>query len=308
MKKYSNFIIVILTFIILIFTFLNKSLVSKTVLEAFYIWFNTLLPSMLPMFILSDILISYNFTQYIPHKIINFISKVFNISNNATFILLLSMISGFPLNASNIKTSYENNLITESEANHLLLFNHFANPLFILETLGILFLNNNKYGIIILVSTILSNIIIGIIFRKNNTITSNNCIPKISKSQTFTKIFSNSINKSIKSLLMISVTVCLFLILSTLITNIFHLNNYLELLVKGTLEMTMALSYLSKMPINDIYKVVLSSVIVSFGGLSIHMQVISILDEKIKYKNYFIGRVYQMLLSGSISFILMLLL
>ena len=304
MKKYSNLIIVISTFIIFIVIIMNKTIVSKTIINSFYIWFNTLLPSMLPMFIISDILISYNFTKYIPKKITSFISKIFNISNNATLVILLSLISGFPLNAMNIKTSYDNGFITKDEAEHLLLFNHFPNPLFVLNTVGVLYLNNNKYGVIILISTYLSSIILGILVRNKNTLTNNNCITKSSKSQTFTEIFSSSIKKSINSLLMISVTVCLFLILSTLIINIFHLNSYLSLGIKSILEMTMGLEHLSKLNISNIFKVILSSSIISFGGLSIHMQVISILDERIRYRNYFIGRIYQVLISLIISLIL----
>ena len=304
MKKYSNLIITFCSFIVLIFIFLNKEIVSSTIINSFYIWFNTLVPSMLPMFIISDILINYNFTKYIPNKIINFISKIFNISNNATLIVLLSLVSGFPLNAMNIITSYNNNLISKEEAEHLLLFNHFPNPLFVLNTVGILYLNNNKYGVIILISTYLSSIILGILVRNKNTLTNNNCITKSSKSQTFTEIFSSSIKKSINSLLMISVTVCLFLILSTLIINIFHLNSYLSLGIKSILEMTMGLEHLSKLNISNIFKVILSSSIISFGGLSIHMQVISILDERIRYRNYFIGRIYQVLISLIISLIL----
>ena len=67
MKKYSNLIIVILTFIILIVILFNKTIISETIINSFYIWFNTLVPSMLPMFIISDILINYNFTKYIPN-------------------------------------------------------------------------------------------------------------------------------------------------------------------------------------------------------------------------------------------------
>ena len=202
------------------------------------------------------------------------------------------------------KPTAERPMISKEEVEHLLLFNHFPNPLFVLNTVGILYLNNNKYGIIILISTYLSSIILGILVRNKNTLTNNNCITKSSKSQTFTEIFSSSIKKSINSLLMISVTVCLFLILSTLIINIFHLNSYLSLGIKSILEMTMGLEHLSKLNISNIFKVILSSSIISFGGLSIHMQVISILDERIRYRNYFIGRIYQVLISLIISLIL----
>lgn len=304
MKKYSNLVIVILSFIILILILMSKGLVSKTIITSFGIWFNTLVPSMFPMLILSDILINYNFVQYIPKRIVNFISKIFNISSSAVLIVFLSMVSGFPTNAINIYNAYDKKAISKEEAEHILLFNHFANPLFILQTVGIFYLNNNKYGVIILISHILANIIIGIIFRKRNHYSLSNYISKNGKSQNFGNVLSNAIKKTINSLLMVSGTVTLFLVLSTLIINTFRLNNYLAVFVQGILEMTMSIATLSTLCMSDTLKVVIATMIISFGGLSIHMQVISSLEDKIKYRNYFIGRLYQMFISGIIAFII----
>lgn len=307
MKKYSNLIIVILSFTTLILILFNKSLISRTIITSFSIWFNTLVPSMFPMFILSDILINYNFTMYIPKQIVNFISKTFNISSQSVLIMFLSMISGFPTNAINIRNAYDSNMISKHEAEHLLLFNHFPNPLFILETVGTFYLNNNKYGIIILISLILGSFIISILFRNKNHSTPVNYISKNNNCQNFGSILSEAIKKSINSLLMISGTVTLFLVLSTLIINVFNLNSYISVLIQGILEMTMATSLLSSLNISDILKVVFTTSIIAFGGLSIHLQVISILDDKIRYINYFIGRILHALISGFISFIIMLL-
>lgn len=306
MKKYSNLIIVILSFITLVLIFLNKSLISKTIITSFDIWFNTLVPSMFPMFILSDILISYNFTEYIPKRIVNFISKIFNISKNAVLIVFLSMISGFPTNAINIRNALDKNMISKDEAEHLLLFNHFANPLFILETVGVFYFNSNRYGIIILLAHILSNIIIGLLFRSSNCYSTTNYISKNGKSQSFGNVLSESIKKTINSLLMVSGTVTLFLVLSTLIINVFDLNSYLSLLVQGILEMTMSIANLSILNVSDVIKVVVATSIISFGGLSIHLQVFSVLDDTIRYRNYFIGRIYQALISGVLAFIMMM--
>ena len=307
MKKYSNLIIVILSFTTLFLILCNKSLISRTIITSFSIWFNTLVPSMFPMFIISDILINYNFTMYIPKRIVGFISKIFNISNSSVLIVFLSMISGFPTNAINIRNAYDNNMISKKEAEHLLIFNHFANPLFILETVGSFYLNNNKYGIIILISLILGSFVIGILFRNKNYSTPINYISKNDNCQNFGTVLSESIKKSINSLIMISGTVTLFLVLSTLIINIFNLNNYIAVLIQGVLEMTMATSLLSSLSISDILKVVLTTSIIAFGGLSINLQVISILDDKIRYQNYFIGRLIHALISGLISLIVMLL-
>ncbi|MGN1311756.1 MAG: hypothetical protein ACI4U4_01940 [Bacilli bacterium] len=303
MKKYSNLIVVIISFTIFILILFNKELVSSTIINSFYIWFNTLVPSMLPMFILSDILINYNFIMFIPNKITSFISKLFNISKEAVLVVFISLISGFPGNALAIKTAYDLKLISKDEANHLLLFTHFANPLFILQTIGIFYLKNNTYGIIVFVSHILSGFILGILFRNNNSPSKNNYISKNNKSQSFTNVFSLSIKKSINTLLMVSGTVTSFLIISTLISNIFNLNQYMSVLVQGILEMTMGLSNLSILDINNIYKVIFSSGLISFGGLSIHMQVMSILDD-FKYFNYFKGRICHALLAMVISFLI----
>ena len=99
MKKYSNLIIIIITFIFLILILFNREIVSYTIINSFNIWFNTLVPSMFPMFILSDILINYNFIEYIPNKISNIISKIFNINKASVLILFISILSGFPGNA-----------------------------------------------------------------------------------------------------------------------------------------------------------------------------------------------------------------
>ena len=274
MKKYSNLIIIIITFIFLILILLNREIVSYTIINSFNIWFNTLVPSMFPMFILSDILINYNFIEYIPNKISNIISKIFNINKTSVLILFISILSGFPGNANALLEAYNLKLISKEEVEHLLLFNHFP---------------NSKLGIIILINIYLSNLIIGIIYRKNNYPTSINYISNISKSQSFITIFATSIKKSINTLLMISGTVTSFLIISTLLCHILNINSLTSTIIKGMLEMTMGLNSLSNINININIKLILSSIFITFGSISIHMQIISILKD-ISYLKYLKGR------------------
>ena len=303
MKKYSNQIIVILTVLTFILVIINKDLITDTILSSFYIWYNTLVPSMFPMIILSDILITYSGYNIIPKPIINYISKIFNISPNAVLIFFLSVFSGFPTNGITVSKAVNEKTITKEEGEHLLLFCNFANPLFILNTIGTFYLKNVTLSIIILISHILSNILIGIIFRKQNYSKSNYIISN-TKSQNFSTVLSNSIFKSVNTLLSIAGIVTMFLILTTLIIHIFKLNTTITLIVKSLLEMTMALSFLSSLSINNTLKVILSSIIISFSGLSIHLQIYSSLNNNIKFKNYLKGRIYSSLLSGIISFII----
>ena len=258
---------------------------------------------MLPMFILSDILINYNFIEYIPKRITNFIRKLFNISNNSVLILFISCISGFPGNARALKEAYDLNLISKEEVEHLLLFNHFPNPLFVLQTVGVFYLKDDILGIIILVSIYISNTIIGIIYRRKNHPTKVNYITNINKSQSFMNVFSNSIKKSINTLLMISGIVTSFLIISTLICHILNFDGIIAMLIKGILEMTMGLSLLSYLDISNFIKLIIATFIISFGGISIHLQIISILED-ISYFKYLKGRIIGSIISCLISIIL----
>ena len=302
MKKYTNLLVIIITLFFLVELFINKNLVFNTINFSLDIWVNNLIPSLFPMFILSDILITYNFVKYIPKWFINIFSYLFNIKKECTLVFFLSMLSGFPINAKNIKKLYDMNIINGKEASHMLMFTHFSNPLFILGTLAIFFLNNKKLGIIILLSHYLSNFIIGIIFRKLNTISSS-ISNEQEKNLHFGPVFVNAIKSSVDTLLLILGILTCFLIISTIIINRFDLNSYNSLLVKSILEITMGLKELSLFNFSDLTKVVLSSCILSFGGLSVHMQVVSqLIDTDISYKYFFVGRVFQVVISLFISY------
>lgn len=302
MKKYTNLLVIIITLFFLVELFINKNLVFNTISFSLDIWVNNLIPSLFPMFILSDILITYNFVKYIPKWFINIFSYLFNIKKECTLVFFLSMLSGFPTNAKNIKKLYDMNIINGKEASHMLMFTHFSNPLFILGTLAIFFLNNKKLGIIILLSHYLSNFIIGIIFRKLNTISSS-ISNEQEKNLYFGPVFVNAIKSSVDTLLLILGILTCFLIISAIIINRFNLNSYNSLLIKSILEITMGLKELSLFNFSDLTKVVLSSCILSFGGLSVHMQVISqLIDTDISYKYFFVGRVFQVVISLFISY------
>lgn len=305
-KNIFEIITIIITLFLLYLIIINKSFVLLSVNNSLNLWIKNLVPTLFPFFIISDILINYNIINYIPKFIKNKCISLFNITENMLTIFLLSIVSGFPSNARNAKTMYENKQITKEEANHILIFSHFANPAFILTTVSIL-LNNKKIGLIILLSQYLSNIILGILFR--NSFKKNNInIKKEYKEKNFSNILINSIKKSINSILLICGIITMFLLVVTLLINILNLNNYNETIIKGIFEITLGIESLNLLNIPLIYKTVLASIFISFGGISVHMQVkAELIDTDIDYHYFFIGRIYQMLLSGIITYIIFIL-
>lgn len=306
-KILNLFIVMISVFLIFELLF-NKNIIYASIMYALNLWVNSLIPSLFPFFIISNILINYNINNYIPKIFKNICKKMFNISDNMVVIFLLSMISGFPSNAKNAKIMYDKGKISLCEANHILLFSHFANPIFILSTVAIFFFHNERMGIIALMSHYLSNFILGILFRGTfNLNTYSNYEEKI-ETKSFANIFILSIRDSIDTIITICGILTVFLIISTVVVDLFNFNEYNSMIVKSIFEITIGIEALSKLDLALSFKTIIISAILSFGGLCVHMQVISqIANTNIKYIYFFIGRVYQMLISCFISYILCLL-
>ena len=297
---------------------------SKTIMDAvnfsLNIWINNIFPSLFPFFVLSEILINYGFIELIGELFKPLFEKLFKINGNAAFIFIMSLISGTPGNAKYTRELYLQNKLNKDEASKILMFSHFTNPLFILGTISITFLNDKKLGIIIMISEYLSNIIIGLLFRnyKPSKITNDNFSIKkailqmhykrINNNNKFGTIITNSLVNSINTLLLILGVITTFLIISTIIDNNFQLSLLNKSLISGFLEMTQGLKHISLLNVSNNYKALLICLVISFGGLSVHTQVLSIIsDTEIKYKPFLIARIIHACLSFLICYIILML-
>jgi len=306
MKKKIFDAVIILAFLVLLFEILtNKNLVSETISYSLNLWVTSVLPSLFPFFIISDVLISYNITNYIPNIFKKTFTKLFRINDAQLTIFFLSCVSGFPSNARNTRNLYDKGIITKEEASHILMFTHFSNPLFILSTVAVSFLNLESYGIFILISHYLGNFILGLFVRNYSSVSDHYYMTNLEKSQSFSQVFLHAIRSSVDTLLMILGTLTCFLLVSSLMINRLEVGIYSSSILRGILEITMGLKSLSLLPLTDIYKVVIATMFISFGGFSVHLQVISqLVDTDIPYQPFFVARVFHALFSGGICYLL----
>ena len=265
MKK---IIIFILSIIFIILLFINYNYLSISILNSTNIFLYKLLPSLLPLYIISRILTNYNMAYYI--------SKLFN-NNKYIYIFILCLLGGCPNNVIIIKDLLNKNIININEANKYIKCSFFTNPLFLYTMLSNIF--SIKDTLLIIVTNYISNIII-YLFNKDKNI---NSINKIYEDKLI-NVLSNSLKDISIILINIYITIIFFNIIIYILPNI--LNNY-----KGLIEISYGLNYLSKININYVYKIVLSIIYICFGGLSINIQVYEIIkDTKIKYINFLVSR------------------
>lgn len=299
------------------FILTESKAVMEAVLFSFQIWKNNIFPSLFPFFLLSELLIQYGFVEFLGELLKPVMNRIFRISNQAAFIFVMSIISGFPSNAKYTKALLEEHKINEKEATKILTFTHFSNPLFILGTVSITFLGNREVGFLILFCHYITNLILGLLFRNYYPSPKTDCRVSIRKAITnmtlarqkkkvsFPLILTNALNHTIQTLLFILGVTTTFLIITTLINQHITLSTFHQSILNGFFEMTQGLKYVSLLNIPLKIKGILTVMILSFGGLSVHMQLIGILSKsKIRYFPYFTARVLHATIASLMFFFL----
>ena len=275
--------------------------IKLIIIDSTNFWFKNLVPTIFPFFIVSDLLINYGIF-YVFDFLLYRIRILLKLSPSGLFVIMFSMFTGLPSGARYISKLLKEDLISVEEANRIIHFCHFSNPLFIINTIGLNILGNKTIGYFILLSHYLSNFIMIFIFKSNYEYDYKNYIYN---QESFGKVFSKSIIDALNSLLIILGNIILFQLLLTIIFNYINIFDILNTTISLILELSSGLISLEKLNISLIAKSLIVVSAISFGGLCIHSQVYTILsDTKIKYKNYLIGRIIQAIIAPIIFLII----
>ena len=273
----------IIFFFILIF--IKKDIMYYTIYNTVILWFKNIVPNLLPMFIITSLIIESNLIINICNIFGKLFNKIFKCSNYGIFIYFLSLFTGSPSNAKYINDLINNNLISNTLSDKLLLFTSNYNILLIYSLLSLYL--NKSISIKIIIIIIISNIIVGLIFRNINYIDlkTNYIKRKIN--------ISKIIKDTIDTLLMILGTLIFF----NIIINLLPIKNMLlKNILNGFLEITTGLKGLEYLDISTNIKILLSTIYLSFGGLSIHTQIKSILPDT-NYTLFLKSRLYVIIIS-----------
>ena len=293
MKKYINLILVLLFLTLEIYLLCDSTKVIDSFNKTLNICLYTLRPTMFASIIFTSMLIELEFDKYIPKVIINFFSRIFNISNKDVIIFILSIFSGYPNNSRMLNGN--------KNLNNLINFTCFINPIFLICTIGYVYLKDIKVTIIIMLCHYISSIIVGILIRDKEIKSDDNVVNDI-KNTNYLDSYFNILRNSIKALCNIFSNILFFSLLSSLISNITNFNSIINSIVLGILEFSNGTYLISSLDLDIFYRGMLILIIITFGSFSIHMQMISV-NEKIKYTRFLKYRILSVFIS--ISFYLL---
>ena len=270
-KNIKRLVVLTLLFTLLILYIKESNLIIKEFLSYTNLFITKLLPSVFIIYILSDLLINYG--------IINLLKKITKYPTTI-YILLISLISGFPSGPKTIKNLKDQNYISEEDANKLIKSTHFPNPIFVFSTISLITKNIG----IIYISIIISNLIILLKTKP----TSNNKLPSI-KEKDFTTTLSNSIIQTLKIIILIYGTSIFFYLISIIILNYFNTKE-LYIIINTIFDLTKGIQTTSLIT-NQTIKDLVIILLLTISPLNINIQIKSILsDTNIKYINFIKGR------------------
>ena len=280
---------ILLTFVLFVFL-TNSSLVINAVNQGISVFVKNVLPSLMPFFILSDILLNYNYFDNL--------KRVFKFKY-ANF-LIVSMISGLPSNAKYLNDMIKNSSISVNDASRVLAFSFFPNPMFVIGTVGMLF-NNKVYPVIVLAILYFSSFIIYLINYKS--LEDKDFVSDKNKVEFFT-LLKSSIQNSFSTLLVILGVIVVFTIVISIIKYYLRVNQEVITVINIILELTTGVKSVSVLNTPLVYKYSLLAFGLSISGMSVIMQAFGIMSgSKLDYKAFVKNKVLVVLISTMLTFI-----
>lgn len=317
-KKYNY--VELLYSLLLLSAILLIVILPRNSINSFYngisVWATKVLPTLLPFFILTKLLSSTNFIPYISKKLTPFTKKMYGIDGYGGYIYLMSIISGYPMGAKITSELYRDGRITKGQAHTISAFTSTSGPLFIIGTIGIALFSSSKLGIIVLVSHYIGALLNGLLYRCREK--ERDIITHIQTNNNKNTLVS-AVSSSITAILNIGVYIALFYMIADLVItlNLFSplliildkvgvSRNVSQSILSGILEVTTGEIMLSHTQLSLNTAAIITTALVSFGGLSIHAQAYTYLqDFELPYYKFFLQKLTHSTLSTLVSFLLL---
>ncbi|AEM73269.1 nucleoside recognition protein [Caldicellulosiruptor acetigenus] len=323
MREIFNFTVIILCILYFLSMFLNPQLIIQSTTKSAIIWWEKVLPSIFPYFLVINVLIESKLISYLSSIFFLPSKKIFKLSSNGFLAMIIGMLTGYPVGAKMVCNLYSQKLISKNEAVRLLYFVNNSGPLFIIGTVGINLLGFKKYGYMLFFAHILASLIIAL------------CTSRFAQSEILSasapykllnfdigKVLSKSVKDSVESILIIGGFITLFFNLNNVleyfkiyhsICSLFRFTGADDTLIKGLLyglfEITNGSVQINTNSLPVWQKLIASELIISWGGLSVHFQTISFLSVAgLQSFHYIIGKLIQCALATAIICVFLIIL
>ena len=267
----------------------------KSVSQGILLWGQAVLPALFPFFFFTKLMAELGVIDVLAQRLNKLMRTLFNVPGIVSYVFCMSIISGYPVGAKLIGELHDKGALSKGAVYRALAFCSTSGPLFVIGTVGVAFFASKLAGVIILVVHILSAIINGLLWRRLGVRKEPEAqLAASAPPQSLGKALGDSIYNSVISILIVGGYVAIFFMIIDILNNwhilstaaagigwvlgLFGIDPELASGISGgIIEITRGTFDLGKSGAGLTAMIVAGSAIISWGGLSIHMQALTFL-------------------------------
>ena len=282
-KKQKNFdflfermfrlIISILVLIFNVFLLAFPRIVLAASREGLLLWFNNVLPALLPFIATNNILVALGFPGRVGRIIAPVMGRVFGLPGAAGFAVVAGFSSGYPVGAKVVADLHRRGEVSVSDGQRLLAFCNNAGPLFIVGVVGVGLFGSSRVGYLLWGVHVAAALVLGLagnIVRKKNVTAQPNPSPPPA-SQNFGTVLGEAIKNAMESMVFIGGFIIFFSVFVAVIAEATELSGMAGLAIAGLAEVTGGLRQVSAAGGGG-WHLAAASFFIGFGGFAIHAQ------------------------------------
>lgn len=276
------------------------------------LWFQTVLPTLLPTMILADYLLQIGADRYVTTLMARPLSMLFGLSKDGSYGALVGLLSGYPMGAKTAASLLQQQRISHQEANYLLAFSNQPSSMFLIGYLCLgLFADydGNTLILSVLLSVYGSAFLIALFYRATRRMspilwTGNKSAPPSTHNKSADSsplsLLESSMMTSFEVMVKIGGYMMLFSIAESYIDKLPMINTAAKSLLMGIIEMTTGSRRIAA-GIEFPWSLAMCSAVTAFGGLSGLAQTAHVLQgSELSIRRYVLWKLLQGVLAGGL--------
>lgn len=282
-------------------------------LDGLKLWFEIVLPALLPFFAMADILMGLGVVHFMGALLEPVMRPLFRIPGVGAFAVAMGLAGGYPIGARITGELHRKGLCSRVESERLLAFANTADPLFIVGAVAVGMFGMPEIGAALIAAHYLGALVVGLVMRfsgrheresppqvKNNTPGSpwgylKRAVSELDRARqadgrTFGQLFGDTIRDTFAAMLFIGGCIMMFAVLSAIldaagimryvtgplrtVVALFGIDPDLTTpLVHGFFETTLGSQSASAAAAPLVQRAMVASLVIGWSGLSVHSQV-----------------------------------
>lgn len=304
------------------------------------IWWDVLFPALFPFFIITELLLSYGIVHFFGTLLDPLMRPLFRVPGIGGFVMAMGFASGYPVGARLTSQLYDQKLVNSEEGERLVAFTSTSDPIFLIGAVSIGFFHSVEIALILGLAHYSTGILIGLLMRfyaRKQAMTPASGVQegslllsafrnmhraRLEHHRPFGEMLQEAVLTALRLIFVIGGLVVFFSVLIEILTQtkilqslgegisrILHISGMpgelADAFINGLFEVTLGAKAAGAAGADLRYRAAAAAFILSWAGLSVHAQIISLMSHTgMRYLPFLLARLLHGVLAMGVVFLL----